>query len=69
MLRGMTRNDRVGPLDRWERSGLSAAAFAPFVGPSPWTLHAWRRLSFLDSSRGRHLPKSDVTDAIECLLK
>ena len=30
-------------LDRWDRSGLSAAAFAPSVGVSPWTLYAWRR--------------------------
>ena len=30
-------------LDRWDRSGLSAAAFAPAVGVSPWTLYAWRR--------------------------
>lgn len=30
-------------LDRWDRSGLSAAAFAPSVGVTPWTLYAWRR--------------------------
>ena len=41
----MTRTDRLRLLDRWERSGLSAAAFAPSVGLSPWTLYAWRRLS------------------------
>jgi hypothetical protein len=46
MLRGMNRfgrDDRLRLLDRWERSGLSAAAFAPSVGVSPWTLYAWRR--------------------------
>jgi len=30
-------------LDSWDRSGLSAAAFAPSVGVTPWTLYAWRR--------------------------
>jgi transposase-like protein len=36
-------SDRRRILDRWDRSGLSAAAFAPSVGVSPWTLYAWRR--------------------------
>jgi transposase-like protein len=35
--------DRRRILHRWGRSGLSAAAFAPSVGISPWTLYAWRR--------------------------
>jgi len=35
--------DRRRILDRWDRSGLSAAAFAPSAGLSPWTLYAWRR--------------------------
>ena len=40
----MTRStDRRRILDRWDRSGLSAAAFAPSAGLSPWTLYAWRR--------------------------
>jgi len=35
--------DRRRILDRWDRSGLSASAFAPSVGVSPWTLYAWRQ--------------------------
>jgi len=35
--------DRRRILDRWDRSGLSASAFAPTVGVSPWTLYAWRQ--------------------------
>ena len=35
--------DRRRILDRWDRSGLSASAFAPLVGVSPWTLYAWRQ--------------------------
>jgi hypothetical protein len=34
---------RRNVLHRWDRSGLSAAAFAPSAGVSPWTLYAWRR--------------------------
>lgn len=39
----MISSDRLRILDRWDRSGLSAAAFAPSVGVSPWTLYSWRR--------------------------
>ena len=39
----MISPDRLRILDRWDRSGLSAAAFAPSVGLSAWTLYSWRR--------------------------
>lgn len=39
----MISPDRLRIVDRWERSGLSAAAFAPSVGVSAWTLYAWRK--------------------------
>jgi len=39
----VTSPDRLRIVDRWERSGLSAAAFAPTVGVSAWTLYAWRK--------------------------
>jgi len=42
--------DRRRILDRWDRSGLSASAFAPSVGVSPWTLYAW-----LQRTRGGRL--------------
>jgi len=36
-------SDRLRILHRWDRSRLSAAAFAPSVGLSAWTLYSWRR--------------------------
>ncbi|MFO0828477.1 MAG: hypothetical protein U0572_10050 [Phycisphaerales bacterium] len=39
----MISPDPLRILDRWDRSGLSAAAFASSAGVSPWTLYSWRR--------------------------
>jgi transposase-like protein len=45
MARSMyTRSERARLVGRWERSGLSAAAFGARVGVNAQTLYGWRRL-------------------------
>lgn len=39
----MTSYDRLRIVRRWDRSGLSASAFAPVFGVTPRTLCSWRR--------------------------
>jgi hypothetical protein len=39
----LTPEQRLLVLDAWLRSGLPAADFAPLVGVSKYTLHAWKR--------------------------
>jgi transposase InsO family protein len=64
-----TPEQRVLLLDTWRRSGLPAGDFAPLVGVSKYTLHAWRKrfeehgpAGLDDQPRGRQAKSSRLPE-------